>query len=230
VIFLSEKRGIMRISFAGNKPISQQIRRFIRNYVNPILYLHDIWDDPDLIEKLKDADLDYIICVHFPKIIPKKILYGVLNLHPSYLPYNRGWHTPTWAIIDGTPAGATLHFMDEKIDHGDIVDQKRVPILPTDTAQDLYQRILVAEYDVFEQAWPSLIDRTYKRKPQNDSIATYHKKSDLQKIKNFLDADNIGFSTIQVLRALTTNDIKEACYYKIDGQKYAVQVNIKEVE
>ena len=78
---------------------------------------------------LEQLSLDYIICVHFPYIVPREILsipkYGVTNLHPAYLPYNLGWHTPSWAILENTPIGATLHYMDECVDTGDIIHQKK---------------------------------------------------------------------------------------------------------
>ena len=98
---------------------------------------------------LQSLDLDYIFGIHFPHIIPKQLLdipkIGFLNLHPSYLPYNKGWHTPSWAIMENTPVGATLHYMSEALDEGDIIAQQRVAILPEDTANTLYARILDTE-------------------------------------------------------------------------------------
>src|SRR5262249_130543 len=68
-----------------------------------------------VIEALHALRLDFLVCVHFPYLIRQPVLdtakKGALNLHPAYLPYNRGWHTPSWAILDDTPAGASLHFM-----------------------------------------------------------------------------------------------------------------------
>src|SRR5687768_16752102 len=62
---------------------------------------------PVAVETLGAMQLDYIIAVHFPYIFPPAVLstprLGVLNLHPALLPYNRGWHTATWAILEGTP-------------------------------------------------------------------------------------------------------------------------------
>ena len=67
------------------------------------------------VARLAESNLDYLISIHFPYIVPAEVLelpkIGTLNLHPAYLPYNRGWHTPSWAIADGTPYGATLHWI-----------------------------------------------------------------------------------------------------------------------
>tara|TARA_B100000315_G_scaffold256619_1_gene302973 strand:+ start:1668 stop:2222 length:555 start_codon:yes stop_codon:yes gene_type:complete len=106
-----------------------------------------------LLEKLNP---DYITCVHFPCIVPKEVLeipkHRVINLHPAYLPYNRDWHTPSWAVWEGTPYGTTLHFMDEGIDTGDIIHQKQIKILSSDTADTLYKRVMKLEFEVFKDA------------------------------------------------------------------------------
>ncbi|HSC29023.1 MAG TPA: formyltransferase family protein, partial [Vicinamibacterales bacterium] len=86
------------------------------------------------VDSLRALDLDYIVCVHFPHVIRRPVLSaarcGVFNLHPAYLPYNRGWHTTSWAILDGTPAGATFHYMNESLDAGDIVYQEQIAADP----------------------------------------------------------------------------------------------------
>ncbi|MDQ4140918.1 MAG: hypothetical protein M3142_10380 [Bacteroidota bacterium] len=69
--------------------------------------------DPKNQTILKELNLDYIIGIHFPYFIPNSILsipkIGFINLHPAYLPYNKGWHTPSWGIIENTIYGAALH-------------------------------------------------------------------------------------------------------------------------
>ena len=102
--------------------------------------------------------------MHFPYLLRRPVLdtarAGVLNLHPSYLPYNRGWHTPTWAILDGTPAGASLHYIDESLDTGDLVCQKQAEIDPSDTAHTLYAKLKVLEVQVFTEGMAADKGRT----------------------------------------------------------------------
>lgn len=184
----------------------------------------------DLIKKLKP---DYIMSVHFPYIFPKQFLkiptFGVLNLHPAYLPYNRGWHTPTWAIWERTPYGATLHFMDEGIDTGDIIHQKRMRILPTDTADILYARVKRLELEVFKEAWPLLVSKKYLRKPQPIDRGTFHKKEEIKTMRHIdLNAWVRAEDLIRRLRALTTNKIEEAAYFEVNGRKYHAQISITE--
>lgn len=189
--------------------------------------------DPRSIEKIKKMNLDYLICIHFPFIIPVEILnsvnIGVLNLHPAYLPYNRGWHTPTWAIIDDTPYGATLHFMDPSLDTGDIIHQKQLEICPTDTADSLYHKVLQLEVKVFKEAWPMILGKTIVSKSQKNLKGTYHNRTDLKSIQkmNLDDEIQIG-KLLKLLKALTTNNVKESACFEQNGKVYRVQVRVTE--
>jgi methionyl-tRNA formyltransferase len=191
--------------------------------------------EPDALKFMQDLEPDYIVCIHFPYIIPKAVLdiprYGVLNLHPAYLPYNRGWHTPSWAILEETPIGATLHFMDEGVDTGDIIHQKRLTPSPADTANSLYQKLKQLEIEVFKDAWPQIEDTTYSRTLQSQNSGTDHKRKDLfsKEIQQLQLDEILPVRTIfQKLRALTTNNIDEAAFFVEQGKRYRVQVNIVE--
>lgn len=187
---------------------------------------------PDGIARLRALDLDLIICVHFPYIVPEEVLRlpreGVLNLHPAYLPYNRGWHTPSWAILDGTPAGATLHFMDAGIDTGDIVHQRRLAIAPDETAHALYLRLKAAEREVFREAWLDIARGSYSRRPQRGE-GTSHVRRELlspavQEID--LDAPTTARELFRKLRALTTDRRAEAAWFEEDGARFRVQLTL----
>jgi len=185
------------------------------------------------LEVLSALKPDYIISVHFPYIIPTNVLripkVGVVNLHPAFLPYNRGWHTPSWALLDNTPYGATLHFMTEEVDAGDIIHQKRLEILPEDTADTLYKRVKRLELEVFQEAWPWLLSLQPPRYPQDLAQGTFHRKQELfnpniQKID--LEERVRAGDLLKRLRALTTNRLEEAAYFELDGKRWRVQVKI----
>ncbi len=188
---------------------------------------------PAGLDLLRALDLDFIIGVHFPLIIPAEVLaaprQGVLNLYPAYLPYNRGWHTPTWALLEGTPIGATLHFMDVGVDTGDIVHQRQIVVSPADTADSLYARLKQLEYELFVEAWPALADGSYRRQPQPSDGGSAHRRQELftpaiQQIE--LDAQLRADDLLRRLRALTTSRLDEAAYFEVDGRRYRVQVRI----
>ena len=185
---------------------------------------------------LEKMDLDFLILVHLQYKIPASILSlpkrGVLNLHPAYLPENRGWHTPTWAILNETKFGVTLHFMDQGIDEGDIVHQRELMIEPFDTADSLYQKALDLEYEVFREAWPSLANLSYQRVQQPFLAGEIHKKKDLDMsgVRELKLEESIPVGAlIRKLRALTTSRLEEACYFEEGGQKYWLQVKMGEV-
>jgi methionyl-tRNA formyltransferase len=192
--------------------------------------------EPRALVSLAEMELDFLILVHLQYRIPAELLslpkHGVLNLHPAYLPENRGWHTPTWAILNETKFGATLHFMDTRIDQGDIVHQRELKIEPIDTADSLYQKALDLEFEVFREAWPSLSDGSYRRIQQCSGTGTAHKKKDLDAsgVRELKLEESVPVGKlIRKLRALTTNKPEEACYFEEDGKVYWVQVKMGEL-
>ena len=100
----------------------------------------------DFINELKNLNADLYIVLAFrmlPKVVwslPKK---GTINLHASLLPNYRGAAPINWAIINGEKiTGVTTFFIDEKIDTGKIIKQKEIPILQTDNAGTLHDKIM----------------------------------------------------------------------------------------
>ncbi len=189
--------------------------------------------EPLGLDLLRSLELDLVVGIHFPYIVPTEVLaipsVGVVNLHPALLPHNRGWHTANWAILDGTPIGATLHFMDDGVDTGDIVAQAELDVRPQDTAHTLYGRLLDLEYEVFTEAWPLLASGSPPRTPQPTTGGSAHNQSDLGDpavSRLDLEAEAPIGETLRRLRALTTNDVGEAAYFEVDGRRYRVQVSI----
>jgi len=184
------------------------------------------------IHILSSLEPDYILSVHFPYKISPEVLaipkIGTLNLHPAYLPYNRGWHTPSWAILEGTPYGATLHWIDEGLDTGPIALRRELEVRPSDTAHTLYQRVLALEEELFREAVPLMVARSLPSIPQ-ESGGTEHAMSDLEQVQ-CLDLRHrySAGDLLNLLRALTTNRWSEAAYFTVDGVRYRVQVEIRE--
>ena len=198
-----------------------------------------VWRGKEFLEErnvalMRELQPQYILGIHFPLIIPRDVLslpsIGVLNLHPAFLPYNRGWHNSAWAMLDGTPYGATLHFMNEGVDTGDIVHQKQVLSAPDDTGNSLYRKALAAEVETFIEAWPRLLSGNPPRTPQDPAAGTAHRKRDLEGsgIQRLdLDEQVRTGDLLRKLRALTTNAPGEAAYFDSDGRRYRVRVTIE---
>lgn len=212
---------------------AEELVRLYREEADGPVLRGDEFRRPEHRHSLGSLDLDLALSVHFPYIVPPDILRvpgrGWINLHPAYLPHNRGWHTPSWAILDKTPAGATLHRMVEEVDAGPIIARRRVPVLAHDTADTLYGRILRAERSLFEDVWPRVRTGDYATIPNRVDEGSFHAKGDLaERGVRFLDLDETttGADLIDRLRALTTSDPSEACYFQRDGQTVRVSVEL----
>jgi len=102
--------------------------------------------DPQFIETIKNLLPDLIVVCAYGKILPKEILripkYGCWNIHASLLPKYRGASPINWAILEGEKeTGITIMIMDEGLDTGPILLQKKIPILEEDTAITLSQKL-----------------------------------------------------------------------------------------
>ncbi len=117
---------------------------------------------PEVIEKIRTLQPDYFFSFYYREMLKAPLLAiprrGGLNMHGSLLPKYRGRVPVNWAIIHGeTETGATLHYMTEKPDNGDIVAQQAVPILPNDTALEVFQKVTVAAEIALNGCLPDLL-------------------------------------------------------------------------
>lgn len=117
---------------------------------------------PEWIERIRALQPDFIFSFYYRNMLDVALLHaarlGAYNMHGSLLPKYRGRVPVNWAVIRGErQTGATLHRMVEKPDAGAIVAQQAVPILPDDTAFDVFQKVTVAAEITLDQVLPALI-------------------------------------------------------------------------
>jgi methionyl-tRNA formyltransferase len=185
----------------------------------------------DLVENIAP---EYIVSVGYDHLVPEEVLAvpteGCLNLHPGLLPYNRGKSPNVWSIVEGTPAGVTLHYMDAEFDTGEIVAQQEVETSFEDTGKDLHGRLEQAQYELFTAAWPDIVAGTVDPVSQDDSAGTYHTTQDFT---DLCELDPHQEYTVEelldVLRALTFPPFDNA-YVELDGQRYYVDVSIRSAD
>ena len=119
-----------------------------------------------------------IITCAYGQIIPRELLvypeYGCINVHASLLPKLRGGAPIHHSIIDGhKKTGITIMHMNPRMDEGDIISQKEIEILDTDTAETLHDKLSILGRDLLLETLPSIIDGTATRTVQNHEEATY---------------------------------------------------------
>lgn len=143
----------------------------------PVLLVESL-DDPVETERMRAIAPEFFFSFYFRKMIPMRLLSlasrGALNMHGSLLPHYRGRSPVNWAILKGEKqTGATLHYMAEKPDAGDMVDQVAVPIGPDDDALTVARRVGDAAVAVLSRCWPHLKAGTAPRRPLNVSQGSY---------------------------------------------------------
>ncbi len=134
--------------------------------------------DPAVTARVAAAEPDFLFSFYYRSMIAAGVLAiprrGALNLHGSLLPRFRGRAPINWVLVQGeTTTGVTLHYMDEKPDHGDIVDQEAVPIDFEDTARSLFDKAAAAARVLLRRALPRLAAGTAARRPQAHEQASY---------------------------------------------------------
>lgn len=133
---------------------------------------------PGLLEAVAALQPDFLFSFYYRFMLTPAILacarQGAFNLHGSLLPKYRGRVPVNWAIIHGErETGATLHEMVAKPDAGRLVDQLAIPILPNDTALDVFRKVTVAAETVLDRSVPRLIAGTATLTPQDLTAGSY---------------------------------------------------------
>ncbi len=133
---------------------------------------------PEVVEQIAALQPDFFFSFYYREMLKAPLLaipkLGALNMHGSLLPKYRGRVPVNWAIIRGeTETGATLHYMTEKPDNGDIAAQQAVPILPNDTAHEVFQKVTVAAEMALNDVLPALLAGKAPRTKQDLSKGAY---------------------------------------------------------
>ena len=113
--------------------------------------------EEQLVQMLRDAGVELVVLAGFMRVLHEPMLKAfprrIINIHPSLLPKFPGLEAWKQALVAGeTVTGCTVHYVDEQIDHGKILAQKEVKILPNDTAESLHARIQVLEHELYPAA------------------------------------------------------------------------------
>jgi phosphoribosylglycinamide formyltransferase 1 len=110
--------------------------------------------EEQLVKMLRDAGVELVVLAGFMRVLHEPMLKAfprrIINIHPSLLPKFPGLESWKQALVAGeTVTGCTVHYVDERIDHGQILVQKEVRILPNDTAESLHARIQILEHELY---------------------------------------------------------------------------------
>ena len=170
-----------------------------------------------------------IISAHCKKIFPPKLVnsFRCINLHPGLNPYNRGWFPQVFSILNKLPIGATIHEIDEKVDHGPIIFQEEIKIESTDTSFSLYNKVIKKEIELFENNFNKIISNNYTTIIPKDQ-GNLNWKKDFDNLCE-IDLNNIDSfeNHLNLLRALTFGKYKNAYFIDKEGNKIYISIDLK---
>ena len=169
----------------------------------PIFQPKKIKDD---YQAVLDARPDIIITAAFGQFIPNAVLeypkYGCINVHGSLLPKYRGGSPIQTAIISGEEeTGITIMYMASKMDAGDIICQKSIPILPEDDNGIMFEKLSVLGRELLLESLPSIFNGTNDRRIQDESKVTY--AYNISHEQQFIDWNKSSNEIINLIRGLS---------------------------
>jgi len=137
------------------------ILSYARDYQIPALYVHpgkfrtklEEEVEQDIVRLLQEANVELVVLAGFMRVVKRPLLEAfpraIINIHPSLLPDFPGLEAWKQALAAGvTFTGCTVHYVEAGVDTGQIIDQRKVPILPGDTPELLHARIQEAEHEL----------------------------------------------------------------------------------
>ncbi len=146
---------------------------------------------------IEDIYADFIISFGYRYIIKEDIINKfknkIINLHISYLPYNKGADPNLWSFLEDTPKGVSIHQINKDLDCGDILLQKEVFFNDYDTLKTSYDKLIDEIVKLFKDNAEDILNGRiipFKQK----GIGSYHKKND--KLKYEYLYKNLGYDTL----------------------------------
>ena len=161
--------------FLGN--IGSEIIDIIRSAEDEVFVTSQIVNT----NTLNEYGAEFIVSYGYPHIVTPEVIehiHGkIINLHISYLPWNRGSDPDFWSLVDDTPKGVTIHYMDATLDTGDIIIQSTVEVDDDDTLGSYYEKLHSEIIALFKEHWKAIRTGACNRTPQKQG-GTYHRSTD----------------------------------------------------
>lgn len=128
------------------------------------------------------SQIDLGLSVKYRRIVPAEVLAHTpfLNLHNSYLPWCRGAHTSFWPLVEGCPAGVTIHWMTAGLDQGPIIAQQLVPMTWWDTEDSLYKKLDMKAFRLFTECWERYAPDRWPPGTPQPAGGSYHSVKDYE--------------------------------------------------
>lgn len=180
-VLLAHGVSVLRVVTHEDNPAEtiwfERVADVARDYGLPVAMPADPGAE-EVVTQVRTLAPDFVFSFYYRRMLPPPLLgaakRGALNMHGSLLPKYRGRAPVNWAVLHGErETGASLHYMAAKPDAGDLVAQTAVPILPDDTAREVFDKVTVAAEITLDQALPLLLAGTAPRTPLDLAQGSY---------------------------------------------------------
>nr|6CI2_A Chain A, formyltransferase PseJ [Anoxybacillus ayderensis G10] len=161
-------------------PERKWLRDFLESFEDEVTQYQDKLDKKSAILN----NVDFIISYGYRYIIHPDIVerfkQRAINLHISYLPWNKGADPNLWSFLEDSPKGVTIHYIDSGLDTGEIIVQREVTYYENDTLRTTYERLTQTIEKLFMEYWPLIRLGKIRGIPQPKG-GSYHKLKDKEK-------------------------------------------------
>lgn len=167
------------VLFLTNNPNTTDLFEWLKTQEENVYRIENKID----LQMIKDLQPSFIISFNYRYIIKKDVLDymqgKVINLHTSYLPYNRGSSPNFFSFLEDTPKGVTIHFMDEGLDTGDILCQKELHFdEEKETFTSSYNTLINEIQKLFQENWEAIKTGSIIPRKQTDA-GTCHRMAEV---------------------------------------------------
>ncbi len=163
------------------------------------------------LEQILSQENDYALgfLLWWPTILEDKIISkfktGIVNFHPSYLPFGRGKDPYFWSIVNDEPFGISCHFIDEKIDSGSLIVQKKIAKDWTDTGESLREKA-IKELKLVIKDWVNKVIQSDYVLKKIDDLSVNYREDMLKKTFVELDSQHTFREFLNLVRAKSNSD------------------------
>lgn len=196
-------------------------------YENDLGHLKEVNVKEDYDTIIQEYEL--VISLHCKQFFPPQLVNKIkcINIHPGYNPINRGWYPQVFAINNENEVGATIHEIDDELDHGGIISREKCPINPWDTSLDVYERILELEMNLLKKNLFKILSNNYTVTVPEIEGTLYLRKDFSKLCQIDLEESGTFRNFINRLRALSHGEYKNAFFIDEHGNKIFLSINLE---
>ena len=189
----------MRVLCLYNNDCALRLFEWLELQGHQCIYLKDRID----IDWLKCQNIELAVSYTYSKIIKSDVIAflkgNIVNIHNSILPFNRGSDPNLWSLVDDTPRGVTLHYIDEKLDKGYVIAQEilEMPDYNVATLKTTYDELDDAAFKLFKKAFLNYTHWNDMKK-QVIGMGSYHSDKDGDRIRKHIESYDMKVSDFLV--------------------------------